>query len=571
MESNKIDDVTKLIEQAFREEGFPCAHRYGDDSGVVKIIEGENYDIEVGLGKRNQKSNVNGGVGVCLFVKKNAYGLDYYKYCESNILTNDFVSAKCEIKPGDKSNEGVIVKCWLKEVDWRYNALGVYLGALSNLFGVFHRAMSNLITSESVRDQFLLWAMDMRLRDMRRERCAWTKVKESLNRKLEGRLGADVGALAFVNNINYLDLEHYIDTAAIVDDAVTNWGNDNFAVAEVEAEGITVPATRQQIIENAYIALFNEYLKHRSEYKCDDKQTIRGKIAELHATNYLVKTLARSQHGKKYENYVVMGIWGRICAAYEQNVIKCLPRVATQQLVRRGGSHKRGLIDLYFPEIKLAVECDEVQHQGNIVDDALREEDIISAGLIESRNDLYRVDATRSYVDMDEDIRSVVDEIVSRVNKSSNVIGMKSPVDVAHANGKVSIDDGVFYQTKAEALEALGIRKWKGGPHCSKIEHTFYDGHGNGWRVLFLEVDKNNREIGWKREKTAICIAMSKRQMGIDDCTSDDKILVFIAGQNNLGYVFDGVYHFNGEELVLAADEAPLFLDVFTPNDVAVC
>ena len=64
---------------------------------------------------------------------------------------------------------------------------------------------------------------------------------------------------------------------------------------------------------------------------------------------YLAKTLSRTKR-KDYENYVVNAIWNRI------NDPRLVP--VTQQFIKdKEGNHY--YIDLYFPQLKNSVECDE--------------------------------------------------------------------------------------------------------------------------------------------------------------------------------------------------------------------
>lgn len=69
-------------------------------------------------------------------------------------------------------------------------------------------------------------------------------------------------------------------------------------------------------------------------------------------TDYLAKQLSHRTRNKDLENYVVNTIWNRIG---DLNV-----RPVTQQLVRTDQGNK--FIDLYFPQVKIAIECDEPHH-----------------------------------------------------------------------------------------------------------------------------------------------------------------------------------------------------------------
>lgn len=79
-------------------------------------------------------------------------------------------------------------------------------------------------------------------------------------------------------------------------------------------------------------------------------------------------TLLSKINNKKYESYVV----SRIVHLLNDTEIQFIP----QQLVRKPDG-KRYLIDLYFPQFKLAVEVDEPYHNSQVEEDELREREII--------------------------------------------------------------------------------------------------------------------------------------------------------------------------------------------------
>ena len=84
---------------------------------------------------------------------------------------------------------------------------------------------------------------------------------------------------------------------------------------------------------------------------------------------YIVRTLSRTRR-KDYENYVVNAVWQRLADPGVKPV--------TQQYVRRAdGSYY--LIDLYFPQLSMGVECDEGYHEsrGQRDRDARREMELI--------------------------------------------------------------------------------------------------------------------------------------------------------------------------------------------------
>ena len=87
--------------------------------------------------------------------------------------------------------------------------------------------------------------------------------------------------------------------------------------------------------------------------------------------DYLIRTLSRTKR-KDYENYVINRLYNRL------NDLDIKPM--TQKYIKRIINGKKGycLIDLYFPQFNIGIECDEPHHISQVEKDKLRTEDIIS-------------------------------------------------------------------------------------------------------------------------------------------------------------------------------------------------
>ena len=123
---------------------------------------------------------------------------------------------------------------------------------------------------------------------------------------------------------------------------------------------------------------------------------------------YLVKTLSRTKR-KDYENYVVNAIWNRI------DDPRLLP--VTQQFIKdKDGNHY--YIDLYFPQIKIGIECDEGYHQSKEQKtlDVERELTIFDV--------LKQIDG-RDYIALHVDVTKSYDEVESQINAHVNTIKAK--------------------------------------------------------------------------------------------------------------------------------------------------
>jgi len=121
---------------------------------------------------------------------------------------------------------------------------------------------------------------------------------------------------------------------------------------------------------------------------------------------YLKKTFARTT-GKNFENYVITQIWAK--------VEKCGLYPVTQQYVKRENGY--ALIDLYFPQIKFAVEVDEYAHEKNVLLDKIRMDEIFSSieGIKSERI------KERNYNDVKKQIDNVVNKIIEKTETSGKV------------------------------------------------------------------------------------------------------------------------------------------------------
>lgn len=196
-------------------------------------------------------------------------------------------------------------------------------------------------------------------------------------------------------------------------------------------------------------------------------------------TDYLMRSF-RNTVKKDRENYVVLGIWHRLRSGSPKVDLKPV----TQQLVRRpGGGH--ALLDLYFPAIKLAVECDEAFHLKNYESDRAREADIFKAfaecgiggeskHVISVRDEeatdaekidvktleLARVDASVDYAEID----SQLDFIASRIRERYAKAGCpkwdnRMPEEIVVGKGFVDVDDDLIFRKMTSVIAALGIKK----------------------------------------------------------------------------------------------------------------
>lgn len=173
---------------------------------------------------------------------------------------------------------------------------------------------------------------------------------------------------------------------------------------------------------------------------------------------YLVKTLSRTKR-KDYENYVINRIYNKL----DDLDIKPM----TQKYVKREIEGKRGysLIDLYFPQFNIGIECDEPHHILQEEQDKLRTEDIIA----ELKN--YNEQRIRVYdktiIDINNDIDKVVEYIKDKKkeqiqNKTFKKWEILTPQEYFKNKDKITIYDDIEFHTINEISNLILGTNYKG-------------------------------------------------------------------------------------------------------------
>jgi very-short-patch-repair endonuclease len=129
---------------------------------------------------------------------------------------------------------------------------------------------------------------------------------------------------------------------------------------------------------------------------------------------YLIKTLSRTKR-KDYENYVINAIWHKLNRPDIE--------VVSQQYVTRGYKKVEGkshyFLDLYFPALKIAIECDEVFHEKQQEQDQDRTETLFDVLYAVDAADfeLIRIDANQIFDKLQESIEKAVEQIKRKIEQ----------------------------------------------------------------------------------------------------------------------------------------------------------
>ena len=128
---------------------------------------------------------------------------------------------------------------------------------------------------------------------------------------------------------------------------------------------------------------------------------------------YLAKTLSRTKR-KDYENYVVNAIWNRVDCPL------LLP--VTQQYVR-GNKGEYYFIDLYFPQLKIGIECDEGYHGAREQKALDLERELTILDVLKQVDDHeylpLHVDVTKSFEEVEEQINAHVRTIKQKIEENN--------------------------------------------------------------------------------------------------------------------------------------------------------
>ena len=286
---------------------------------------------------------------------------------------------------------------------------------------------------------------------------------------------------------------------------------------------------------------------------------------------YLVGEFSRARN-KRYESYVVNRIWGLVCD---------LPlRPRTQMYARtvdEDGRARRRFIDLCFPEVGLAIECDEAQHAAQAEEDAEREREIQASdvldGLFAGELEFRRVVVhDRPWEDVERQIEEVAGEVRARAGRRgirASVAGAEDrawsfldPARWCEGRSELTVDDPVRFASIAQAcncLFACGYKEGAKGPRRGYFAPATFKGTGlDGWKAWFphLSVEGQPNPGRWANSldpETGDILETPPegRAMAVGDPSHAQRRVVFVRGRQPItgrpSYQFAGCYEFAGE------------------------
>lgn len=238
----------------------------------------------------------------------------------------------------------------------------------------------------------------------------------------------------------------------------------------------------------------------------------------------IAERLRKISH-KKYEYYVISRIIHRLDDLEIQFV--------TQQVVVSEG--KRYLIDLYFPQFKLAVEVDEDFHKKQVADDKRREAEIISELGVE----FVRIPC--SYPETIQTVNLRIEALIDRLRELKRQDDFQAyDYDTEYSTaqwirqGYIEVGQPVKFRTHADTLELFGkhYKDWFRGT-CKLDEKTM---------VWFPKLYPNGR-FDNRLIENGKTIVMKDTVEDIQPIDLPERVITFAHQKDELGALY---YHFKG-------------------------
>jgi len=186
---------------------------------------------------------------------------------------------------------------------------------------------------------------------------------------------------------------------------------------------------------------------------------------------------------KKYESYVI----SRIIHLLNDRELE----LTTQQLVRT--KNGRFLLDLYFPQLKLAIEVDEPHHDAQVNHDKTREKAVVEVGDVHFERVRIK-DQSNSAVNFR------IDEVIGVIRQKKKelktaslfvpfVYGQKYKTEFWLKKGRLSASDDARFQTHVDVAMLFG-KNYEGH---QKAIIKLDDGHSVWFPKLYENGDWDNK------------------------------------------------------------------------------
>lgn len=278
---------------------------------------------------------------------------------------------------------------------------------------------------------------------------------------------------------------------------------------------------------------------------------------------YLVRNLSSTKR-KNYENYVINKVY------FEINDLDIKP--VSQQYVRRS-ENTYAMIDLYFPQFNIGVECDELHHKKQFESDQLRFFDIANSidSYEEIRIRIYKEnkDEIKDIEEINNEIKKAAKKIKSRKKSCDNFIPWDNRRDIEKAleNKEINVSDNYIFNQEE-------IRRFFN--RTGKTQHCYYrimDGY-HIW-MPGLTIKNGDRYIKYNENKDFINILENDgktiyeyfQNMELDGEKEKTKRIVFLKMKdpilNTQVYKFIGIFYKSNKIKEMSINEKKLKFRVY--------
>ena len=229
---------------------------------------------------------------------------------------------------------------------------------------------------------------------------------------------------------------------------------------------------------------------------------------------YLTRALSRTKR-KNYENYVVNAVYFRVGN-------KDLYPVSQQCVKASNG--KFYYIDLYFPQLKIAIECDEAFHAHQQVQDMLRELAIIrqltavdvmdsieiddqTMGIADVSNEyvaikndmakytdltILRIDVSQDYENVEQQIDKCVKIIKDKISEKglTDIFGSLDPEAYYKNKKTIKISDNIVFKTNNDVCNIVLGKNYNG----NQKQRVSLSNGVYAWLPTKMDVNKPNEK-----------------------------------------------------------------------------
>lgn len=292
----------------------------------------------------------------------------------------------------------------------------------------------------------------------------------------------------------------------------------------------------------------------------------------------LYKIFGKNTNNKPAETYILNRLWFKLVEELNKNGLEP-PEPVTQQLVFYNGKHY--FIDLYFPALRIAVECDEKHHMWQKPNDVKRQNDIESvidemsleealfdgrltlaentpiavvqlASTLEnesnsySKTRVYRIKAYKKLGVIEAQIDSIVRVICQSMTKDLSWRNLEDKLKDIENQKCLKVSDSYDFASNVQVCNLFGCNFPEGTRknYFVKLNTAGYNCHI--WIPNLVKFDgTSGTKSGWKNSFGSDFSITESHDSIVEEIDEADLRITFVKGKNSLGQSirrFAGLY-----------------------------